>query len=62
MGVVVIFIGGVCGVGKTQVGKECSKQLVHACFLDADDFHSVENKQKMQRGIPLSDKGIGRKL
>lgn len=40
MGVLVIFIGGVCGVGKTQVGKECSKQLVHACFLDGTNmFH-----------------------
>ncbi|GJD08105.1 hypothetical protein Gasu2_24150 [Galdieria sulphuraria] len=55
MGVVVIFIGGVSGVGKTTVAKECSCKLGNSCFLDADDFHSIENKQKMKQGIPLSD-------
>jgi gluconokinase len=24
-------------------------------FLDADDFHSASNKEKMHRGIPLTD-------
>lgn len=51
----VVWIGGVCGVGKTAVAKECSKQVGNSCFLDADDFHSVENKNKMKLGIPLSD-------
>ncbi|EME32499.1 shikimate kinase family protein [Galdieria sulphuraria] len=62
MGVVVIFIGGVSGVGKTTVAKECSCKLGNSCFLDADDFHSIENKQKMKQGIPLSDSGNTEKL
>ncbi|GJQ09188.1 hypothetical protein GpartN1_g5222.t1 [Galdieria partita] len=55
MRVVVVFIGGVSGVGKTTVAVECSHKFGNSCFLDADDFHSVQNKEKMKQGIPLND-------
>ncbi|GAQ78828.1 Gluconate kinase [Klebsormidium nitens] len=45
---------GVSGAGKTTVGKVLAEML--KCeFLDADDFHSLQNKDKMRRGIPLID-------
>ena len=28
-------------------------------FVDADDWHSTENKAKMAKGIPLTDEVIG---
>ncbi|KAG0502100.1 hypothetical protein HPP92_002172 [Vanilla planifolia] len=49
-----IVIMGVSGSGKTSVAKLLSDSL-HCCFLDADDFHSESNKEKMGKGIPLSD-------
>ena len=45
---------GVSGVGKTTLGIMLSKEL-SVPFYDADSFHSTENKEKMQRGIPLND-------
>jgi gluconokinase len=45
---------GVSGSGKTETGKEVAKRL-GIKFLDADDFHSAANKEKMHRGIPLTD-------
>lgn len=49
-----MVIMGVAGSGKSTVGDFLAKSL--SCpFLDADDFHSAENKEKMRRGIPLTD-------
>ena len=45
---------GICGCGKTTVGKELSKSL-GIPFLDADDFHPRENVMKMSRGQALTD-------
>ncbi len=45
---------GVTGSGKTTVGKLLAQRLGWV-FLDADDFHSSANREKMHRGIPLSD-------
>jgi gluconokinase len=45
---------GVTGSGKTTVGKLLSQRMGWV-FLDADDFHSSANREKMHRGIPLSD-------
>jgi len=50
----VILVMGVTGSGKTTVGKLLAQRLEWA-FLDADDFHSSANREKMRRGIPLSD-------
>lgn len=45
---------GVVGAGKTTVGQLLAKKLGWH-FADADDFHSPANKDKMSRGVPLSD-------
>lgn len=45
---------GVSGSGKTRIGTLLAKRL-HLEFLDADDYHSQANKDKMHAGIPLTD-------
>jgi len=49
-----IIVMGVSGSGKSTLGKALA-QHYGVTFLDADDFHSDENKQKMASGIPLTD-------
>jgi gluconokinase len=51
---VALVLIGVSGSGKSEVGQEVAKRL-GLKFLDADDFHSASNKEKMHRGIPLTD-------
>jgi gluconokinase len=50
----VVLVMGVTGSGKTTVGKLLAQRLGWI-FLDADDFHSSANREKMHHGIPLSD-------
>lgn len=50
----VIVLMGVSGVGKTTVGRLVAERLGWA-FLDADDFHPLENVAKMTRGEGLTD-------
>src|SRR5579871_3161488 len=50
----IVLVMGVTGSGKTTVGKMLAERL-GAEFADADDFHSAANKDKMHRGIPLTD-------
>lgn len=45
---------GVSGSGKTTVGRQLAAHL-GVEFLDADDFHSLENVAKMKAGTPLTD-------
>lgn len=45
---------GVSGCGKSTVA-EALAEKAGGLFLDADDFHPPENKQKMSAGIPLTD-------
>jgi gluconokinase len=45
---------GVSGVGKTTIGKLLAESLQWE-FHDADDFHSLENVEKMRLGMPLTD-------
>lgn len=54
----IIFIMGVSGSGKTTIGNLLSKKIAMP-FFDADDFHSVINKEKMQAGKALSDDDRG---
>jgi gluconokinase len=50
----VVLLMGTTGAGKTTVGKILAARLRWA-FLDADDFHSPGNIDKMHHGIPLTD-------
>lgn len=51
---VALVMIGVSGSGKSEVGREVAGKLGFK-FFDADDFHSAANKEKMHRGIPLTD-------
>jgi gluconokinase len=50
----IVVVMGVTGSGKTTAGKLLAQRLGWE-FADADDFHSAANKEKMHRGIPLTD-------
>lgn len=50
----VIIVMGVSGSGKTTVGKMLATKIGWQ-FKDADDFHSPANKDKMHKGIALTD-------
>jgi len=50
-----ILIGmGVSGAGKTRIGEMLAERL-QCSFTDGDAFHSAANKEKMHKGIPLTD-------
>ncbi len=53
-GFMILLIMGVTGSGKTTVGSQLAARLGWT-FLDADDFHSAENKAKMRKGIHLTE-------
>ncbi len=50
----IILVMGVTGSGKTTRGQLLSQPLPWQ-FAAPDDFHSAANKDKMHRGIPLTD-------
>lgn len=45
---------GVSGSGKTTMGRRLAAEIGWD-FLDADDFHSAANKERMARGLALTD-------
>jgi gluconokinase len=50
----ILIAMGVSGCGKTTIGEMLAERL--GCgFADADSFHSQANKDKMHKGIPLTD-------
>ena len=49
-----VVIMGVCGAGKTEIGRRLAEALDWT-FLDADDFHPPANVEKMRAGTPLCD-------
>lgn len=51
---VLIISMGVSGCGKTTLAKHLAKKF-GLRFLEADDFHSAENKAHMASGKPLTD-------
>ena len=50
----IVLLMGVCGCGKSTVGRALAKDLSWA-FLDADDLHPPSNVEKMASGNPLTD-------
>jgi len=50
----VIIIIGPMGCGKSTIGRLLAEKLGYH-FDDADDFHPVENIEKMRAGIALQD-------
>jgi gluconokinase len=48
------MVFGVSGAGKTTVGKLLAQELGWQ-FLEADNFHSAANIEKMRSGRPLTD-------
>ncbi|XP_061409532.1 probable gluconokinase isoform X2 [Lethenteron reissneri] len=50
----IVVLMGVCGCGKSTIGNTLSEKM-NWKFLDADDFHPKCNKDKMQKGISLTD-------
>ena len=50
----IVLVMGVTGAGKSTIGRGLADRLGWV-FLEADDFHSRENKAKMHRGEPLTD-------
>jgi gluconokinase len=49
-----IAVTGVSGSGKTVVGERLA-ELLGLSFIDGDDLHSDEAKEKMASGTPLDD-------
>jgi gluconokinase len=50
----IIVVMGPAGAGKTTIGLALAQSLGWR-FLDADDFHSPANVEKMRRGVGLTD-------
>ncbi|HEY8623031.1 MAG TPA: gluconokinase [Casimicrobiaceae bacterium] len=50
----IVVVMGVCGCGKTTVGRALANQLGWP-FFDADDFHPQANIAKMAKGVALTD-------
>lgn len=50
----VFLVMGVSASGKSTVAKELAEQF-NGKFIEADDFHSIQSKEKMAAGTPLED-------
>jgi gluconokinase len=50
----IIIIGGVTATGKTSTAKKL-KDIYHWDYIEADEYHSQSNIDKMHAGIPLTD-------
>jgi gluconokinase len=50
----ILLLMGVTGSGKSTVGRLLAERLGWV-FLEADDFHSAGNREKMHRGVPLTE-------
>ena len=49
-----IVVMGISGSGKTTLGRQLAKSL-GIDFVEADDFHSQQAKERMANGEPLTD-------
>ena len=50
----IYIIAGVSGSGKTTIGLELSSRI-GIPFYDGDDYHTINNIDKLKQGIPLTD-------
>ncbi|NJK38876.1 MAG: gluconokinase [Oscillatoriales cyanobacterium SM2_3_0] len=50
----IVLITGVAGSGKSTIGQLLAESLGWE-FFDADDFHSLTNREKMRQNIPLTE-------
>ncbi|MES9971536.1 MAG: gluconokinase, GntK/IdnK-type [Candidatus Thiodiazotropha sp.] len=50
----IIILMGVSGSGKTTIGQRLADRLGWG-FIEGDDYHPAENREKMSTGIPLDD-------
>lgn len=50
----IVLVMGVAGSGKTTIGRVLASRLGWV-YLEADDFHSAANKEKMHRGEHLTE-------
>jgi gluconokinase len=50
----ILIAMGVSGAGKSLIGEMLAERL-QCSFTDGDAFHSAANKEKMHKGIPLTD-------
>jgi carbohydrate kinase (thermoresistant glucokinase family) len=50
----IIVLMGVSGCGKSLIGASLAEKLGLE-FIEGDDYHSAENKEKMAQGIRLHD-------
>ena len=49
-----LVVMGVCGAGKTEIGRRLAEAL-RWTFVDAEDFHPPANVEKTRAGTPLTD-------
>ena len=54
----IVVVMGVCGCGKTVIGRRVADALGIE-FAEGDDFHPPANVEKMRGGTPLSDADRG---
>ncbi len=50
----IIVVMGICGSGKTTLGRLLAEHLGYR-FVEGDDYHTPEHVAKMAAGKPLSD-------
>jgi gluconokinase len=50
----ILLITGVAGSGKTTIGTRLAQRLGWP-YVEADDFHPAANRERMARGLPLTD-------
>ncbi|MEW8191232.1 MAG: gluconokinase, GntK/IdnK-type [Candidatus Thiodiazotropha endolucinida] len=51
----ILIVMGVSGSGKTTIGRLLAKRLGWP-YIEGDDYHPAENKEKMSADMPLDDK------
>ncbi|CAG8953225.1 hypothetical protein HYFRA_00003426 [Hymenoscyphus fraxineus] len=50
----IYMVGGTAACGKTTIAQYVADKL-NLTYIEGDDFHSKENKEKMNQGIALTD-------